>query len=210
MSSLARKNLVQHQVHTWETLNSDNLLLMENVDRQPFVHPDYHGVAFSEGSIKAVNGTIMRPAKEIGRMLETLTVNQTDSVAVVGPNSGYLLALLSQLSQHVTWFVSKAMAEKTPEIPGIHIANKDLLNEWQQDGPFDVVIILGALETLPLSFLTAMRNNGRMWSIIANKNRAMKAILTKKNDNHDYQHTSLFETHWPRLPGANSEEKFSF
>ncbi len=209
MQSIEAKNMVQHQVHTWDMLDKSLLLLMGHVDRQTFVHPDYHSVAYSEGAIKAVNGTVMLPAKEVARMLDALSIGQTDSVALVGPESGYVAALIAQLSEHVTWFLPKNIGEKTPVIDGVNCVHKDLLHEWQQDGPFDVVVILGAVQKVLPSFFAALRVNGRLWAVVAKDDKLMTATcFIHKGQQNDSPRT-LYETRWPFLPGAHLNAGFS-
>ena len=208
MQSIEAKNMIQHQVHTWEILDESLLLLMDQIDRQHFVHPDYHGVAYSEGAIKAVNGTLMLPAKEVGRMLTTLSIAQTDNVAVVGAESGYAVALMAQLSQHVTWFLPKTVDVLTPEIKGVTRMNKDLLNEWQQDGPFDVIVVMGGMLSVPPSFLTSLRSAGRLWVVLAENATLMTATLFVRGGQQEVMSKRLFETKWPLLSGAHLTPDF--
>jgi protein-L-isoaspartate(D-aspartate) O-methyltransferase len=213
MRDLAESNMIRHQVHTWDVIDHGILALMGVVPRDQFVAEAYQGVAFSEAPIKAKNGALLPPAREIGRLLEVLAVASTESIAVVGAESGYLVTLLSQLGHHVSWVCPGASNEQamldTLGITNVTLHDQDLLTGWQQEGPYDVVVVMGAMGRVPQTFIDVLTQSGRLFVVQGQSETVMTAWLMTR-DGDQLQRRSLFETRWPWLPGAAPEARFIF
>jgi Protein-L-isoaspartate carboxylmethyltransferase len=166
------------------------------------------GGGFFEGPIVASNGVAMPPAREVGCVLESCAIKRTDSVLLVGPESGYLVDLIARQSHHVSWVVPEAISNNTPLLAKVNCIDKSLLSGWQQEGPFDVVIVAGAVVSMPQDFLQALNLGGRLFVVQGESTKLMTAwCITRKEKDH-WHHKSLYEVVWPWLPGAGLEEKF--
>jgi protein-L-isoaspartate(D-aspartate) O-methyltransferase len=208
MHEEAAYNMIHHQAHTWNVVDHGVLQLMAQVARERYVALAYQGVAYSEGAIVASNGVAMPPAREVGLMLETCAIKHTDSVMVVGPESGYLLDLIARQSHHVSWVVSAAISNNTPLSAQVNCIDKSATSGWQQEGPFDVVIVVGAMPSLPQDFLQALNVDGRLFVVLGESTKLMTAWCITRTEKEHWQHKSMYEVVWPWLPEACPEEKF--
>ena len=202
MQDNAAKNMIRHQVHTWNVVDHEVLQLLAATARERYVAPAYQGVAYSEGPIVAQNGVSMPPARELGRVLETCAIQHTDSVVIVGPESGYLVDLVAQLSHHVSWVAPAALANNTVLVHPVNCMDKHVLSGWQQEGPFDVVIVAGAMPSLPQDFLQSLTLGGRLFVVLGKSKQLMTAWCITRLTEDNWQHASLYEVVWPWLPEA--------
>ncbi len=203
--SIPQANMVRNQVHTWEVVDHDLLQLMASVPRSHFVDPEYAGVACVDARIKALNGADMLPAAEIGRILTRVKTQTTDSVAIVGAESGYLVALLAQVAHHVTWFLPQSLHEKTPAIEGVTLIDFSADTAFWQDGPFDIIIMAEAVQLLPDNWRDGLTKEGRMWFVQGDSRQLQTAWLMDSEGLH-----SQYETSWSWLDGFAPEETFVF
>ena len=97
----ARFNMVEQQVRTWEVLDSKVLGLMESVHREDFVPVRYRKLAFADLSIPLAMGQSMMCPRVEGRMLQSLDIQEDDSVLEIGTGSGFITACLSILARRV-------------------------------------------------------------------------------------------------------------
>lgn len=202
-TSLAQDNMIRHQVHTWEVADHTILQQMALVPRSRFVDPEYAGVACADVLVKALNGAMMIPAAEVGRILTRMQVKSTESVAVVGAESGYVVALLAQMAHHVTWYLPQSMHEKTPVIEGVSVVNWQASTAFWQDGPFDVILVVGAVQSMPKEWTTALAKGGRLWWAQGDSAKLQTTWLLTDNGAQ-----SQYETSWPWLEGHSPEDCF--
>src|ERR1700704_5877820 len=134
---LARTNMVEQQIRTWEVLDQDVLDLLYLVPREEFVPPQHKALAFSDLEIpleegaKAGSGERMWQPKMEARVVQELALKKTDSVLEVGTGSGYLTALLSHRAGHVHTVEIKP---RLAELGGKNLARQGLDNVTLQIG----------------------------------------------------------------------------
>ena len=111
----------------------------------------------------------------VGRMTQTLNVQKGDKVLEIGTGSGYQSAYLSNLTDKV-WSIEiiKPLAERTrriydtliehgySEYKAITTKNADGYYGWQQEGPFDKIIVTCAIDHIPPPLLQQLKPNGIM------------------------------------------------
>jgi hypothetical protein len=86
---LARSNMIEQQIRTWEVLDQRVLDLLGSVPREDFVPPRYRGLAFSDTGIPLGFGEVMMAPKVEARMLQVLAVEPGDRILEIGTGSGY-------------------------------------------------------------------------------------------------------------------------
>ncbi|HSF71085.1 MAG TPA: protein-L-isoaspartate O-methyltransferase, partial [Methylotenera sp.] len=100
-SAIARFNMIEQQIRTWEVLDPRVLTLLNEVPRENFVPREYAGLAFADIEVPIGHGQTMLQPKLEARMLQALNVQSHQTVLHVGTGSGYFAALLASLAKHV-------------------------------------------------------------------------------------------------------------
>lgn len=136
----ARRAMIDSQLRV-TGVNSPAILTAFNaVPREDFVPPARRAVAYADRAVPLADGTVLSPALTYGQMLEAADVASSDTVLVISGN-GYLAALAGQLATSVT------RAESLADTTG---------------GLYSLVLIDGAVETLPERLATLLTADGRI------------------------------------------------
>ena len=69
---LARFNMVEQQVRTWDVLDQTVLDLMEQAPRDAFVPADYAALAYADISVPLGDDQVMMPPRVEARLLQAL------------------------------------------------------------------------------------------------------------------------------------------
>src|SRR5215210_582675 len=96
-----RFNMIEQQIRTWEVLDQRVLDLLFRIKREDFVPPQYRALAFVDMEIPLGHGEKMLQPKLEARMLQELTLAESDRVLEVGTGSAYFTALLASFAAHV-------------------------------------------------------------------------------------------------------------
>jgi protein-L-isoaspartate(D-aspartate) O-methyltransferase len=111
----------------------------------------------------------------VGRMTNTLDVSPTDKVLEIGTGSGYQSAYLSNLTPHVwTIEIIPALAQRTRhvydgliqrgylEYAAITTKNADGYYGWEENAPFDKIIVTCGIDHVPPPLLHQLKPGGIM------------------------------------------------
>ena len=212
----ARSNMVEQQVRTWEVLDSKVLGLMENVHREDFVPVRYRKLAFADLSVPLAMGQSMMCPRVEGRMLQSLDLQQEDSILEIGTGSGFITACLSVMARRV---VSVELFEELYREAEIRLRDKhmhnvelyvgDVMTGWQPQQAHDVVVVTGSVPAVPESFRDWVNPGGRMF-VVVGESPAMEARLLTRVGFSDWREESLFETDLPRLVNSTPPANFDF
>jgi len=152
---------------------------------------------------------MMKPVIE-GRTLQALDLQPGDEVLEIGTGSGYLTACLGALARDVLSLeidaglsaAARARLDRTGLGTNVRLEVADALT-WQTERRFDVIVVTGAVTTVPSQFASWLRPGGRLF-VIQGRSPAMEALLVKADGSTE----SLFETDIDYLRGAAPAPQF--
>jgi protein-L-isoaspartate(D-aspartate) O-methyltransferase len=212
----ARFNMIEQQIRPWNVLDTDILDLLHVVKREHFVPAAYQNLAFADIEIPLPGGQSMFAPKIEARVLEELRVKKHETVLEIGTGSGYMAALLAHRGAKVTTIEinpeSAALAEKNLAKAGIHNVTVETGNgaEGSSKGaPYDVIVISGALEVVPVSLLSQVKVGGRIAAIVGVPPVMEFNIITRTSET-AYSTVKIFETNVQYLSGAPVPSHFQF
>lgn len=212
----ARFNMIEQQIRPWNVLDQDVLDLLHVVKREQFVPQSYQNLAFADVEIPLPGGEAMLNPKVEARILQELKLQKHENVLEVGAGSGYMAALMAHQARQVTAVeISpeiKALAEQNIQRAGIgnvNVVEGNGANGWEKDAPYDVIVISGALENLPETFLKQLKVGGRIVAIVG-RAPAMQCVLVTRVSDTAYDTVTVFETNVKMLSGAPTVSRFTF
>jgi protein-L-isoaspartate(D-aspartate) O-methyltransferase len=212
----ARFNMIEQQIRPWNVLDQDVLDLLVVVKREDFVPATYKTLAFVDTEIPLPGGEAMFTPKIEARILQELGLKKHENVLEIGAGSGYMAALLAHKARHVT------TVEINPELKDLaakNLANAGLSNltvelgngaeGWDKGAPFDVIVISGALESLPEAFLKQVKVGGRIAAIIGQAPVMSAQVITRVSET-AYDTVKVFETNVKMLSTSVKPSQFTF
>ena len=162
-----------------------------NVKREKFLPDGSVDLAYEDTALPIGQGQTISQPSTIAFMLELLQVKPQQKILEVGSGSGYVLALLNQLSPDSEIYGAERVGELTElskkrlaKIKNIQICytpNKLGLSKQQ---PFDRILVSAAARQLPQLLINQLADNGLMvcpinhsiWQVKKQKGR----LLTKE------------------------------
>lgn len=147
------------------------LTALETVDRGAFVDDNLRPLVAQDCALPIACGqSIPRPIVT-AMLLRALHIEpgKDDRVLLVGSGSGYTAALLSQICRHVYGIerygrlVEQSQTRlETFGVDNVTIRHGNGLEGLSQHGPFDRILLAGAVKTIPAVLMGELAKNGRL------------------------------------------------
>lgn len=213
---MARFNMIEQQIRTWEVLDPVVLATLDKVPRENFVSEAQKGLAFADVELPIGCGKTMLSPKIEGRILQAVNVKNIDKVLVVGAGGGYLTALLATLAKHVdaveiyaelSQLAQTRLQQQKIHNVTLHVA--DAACGFAAGAPYDVIVFAGSLPLRPLAAEKMLNVGGRLFAVIGEM-PIMQATLTERVSADVFRHEVIFETCLPQLENAPQPQKFEF
>jgi protein-L-isoaspartate(D-aspartate) O-methyltransferase len=212
---LARNNMIEQQVRPWDVLDARVLEALAAVRREDFVPDATKNLAFTDIELPLGHGEVMAKPVIEGRLLQAAAPTKTDTVLEIGTGSGFLTACLAYLGGNVTSveqhadFVDAARARLTAAgVRNVHIDCADAVNEYKPDQQYDVVVVTGAVATLPQRWMEWVKPGGRLVAVVGESPAQTATSYTRASDG-KASTQPLFETDLPYLAHAAPAARFT-
>jgi protein-L-isoaspartate(D-aspartate) O-methyltransferase len=224
--NVARFNMIEQQIRTWEVLDPKVLELLNEVPRENFVPEFYQGLAFADieiplGSSEDSNsqnepGQNMLSPKLEARILQALNLQKTHDVLHIGTGSGYFTALLATQAKHVTSLeidaeLSATAAYKLSQnnIHNVTLELADGISGMPSKKPFDIIVYTGSSPEEPTGVRQQLKVGGLMF-IVLGLAPVMQATLIQRVSEDAFKLDVLFETSISTLENAPQANVFKF
>ncbi len=213
---LARHNMVESQVRTWDVLDPRIIELLARAPRDRFVPEQLRSLAYADMSLPLGRGQIMMPPKLEARLLQALEIGRGDRILEIGTGSGFMTWLLASLGGQV--FSVEIMPEfkmnAAARVAALGITNVtfetgDGSRGWARHQPYDAILLTGSVPELPDAFRGSLADGGRLVAVVG-KPPVMEAMLVRRTGRESFTTYSLFETVLPPLINAREPEQFRF
>jgi protein-L-isoaspartate(D-aspartate) O-methyltransferase len=219
---LARANMVEQQIRTWEVLDQDVLDLLYVVPREQFVPPEHRALAFSDLQIPLAVGGGPKPGQRMwepkmeARVLQELGVHKTDRVLEVGTGSGYLTALLAhRAAQVISVEIDPRLAEfgarnlERHGVDNVVLELGDAARGWGRHAPYQVMVLTGSTPLLPRAIYEQLDVGGRLFAVVGEP-PVMSARVVTCTAPGAYTSIDLFETLIAPLVNCERPARFRF
>lgn len=212
---LARQQMIEQQVNTWDVFDQRVLDTMRQVRRELFTPSAWADVAFADASIPLGHGQSMLPPKMHGRILQALDLGPEDVALEIGTGSGYLAACIGQLAARVRSIeIFSDLAERASARLLATAANNvavEVADAMQLDEPsrYDAIAVTGSLPLYDERFQRALKPGGRLF-VVVGQAPVMEAWKITRLGEREWQKESLFETVVDPLLNAPRPPAFVF
>ena len=156
----------------------------------------------------------MEPAP-FARLLQIAEIGPDDIVLDAGCGTGYSAAILSRLASSVVALESDpALASAASEtlldlgIDNVAVVTGPIEGGYPSEGPFDVIVLEGAVETVPDALFDQLKEGGRLVGVVGFGRAAPAMVYTRTEG--DIGGRSAFNAHVRPLPGFRKPREFVF
>ena len=214
----ARMRMVDCQIRPNDVTSYDILQAFSEVPREEFVTQNHRPLAYIDEDLLLVDGPPQRylmEAMTLSKLIQIADIREDDIVLDVGCATGYSTAILSKLcSSVVAVECEPSLAELatqnliTLNYDNAVVVNGPLEQGYASEGPYDVIIIGGAVEQLPEGLKEQLKEGGRLVVVEGTGNAGVARIYVKEGG--VVSGRTVFNSAVMPLPGFEKENGFMF
>jgi len=216
-----RRSMVDGQVRTNDVTDHRIVGAMLEIPREKFVPSALRALAYIDDDI------VIRPAEGntparylvepmiLARLVQLADIDEKDHVLDVGTGTGYSAALLSSLAQQVVALEEDAglAASANATLAELGIGNAavvqgPLVAGWPSEADYDVILINGAVEVIPPTFFSQLKDGGRLIAVVGYGGAGRACVYTKVAG--QVSERVAFNAAVRPLPGFNAAPRFVF
>lgn len=180
----ARKLMVDNQLRTSGVLDHRLLTAMGEVPRERFVPPARQALAYIDEAQPLGGRRKLAAPAPFAKLIQLAAIQHTDAVLDLGCGSGYSAAVLSRLAASVVAVEDDAalaaQAQTTLAEIGaanVRVVSGVLASAGTDSGPYDVIVLEGVVEEVPVGLMDQLKPDGRLVALIAAPGRVPVAHL---------------------------------
>lgn len=217
-AEISRKNMIDCQIKPNKVTDPALLEILGRTPRERFVPRHLQAMAYIDEDIPMGNGRYLPEPMVLARLLQEATIAPTDLVLDVACGTGYSTAIMAQLGATVVGLEgSKDMADEAErhlrdlDILNVAVINQaDLRAGYPQQGPYQVILINGAVDSIPQTLSGQLAEGGRLLAIVKQPNSRMgqAVLVTRLGDS--FVTRTLFDASTPSLLALSDTAKFAF
>ena len=216
MSDFAARRLmmVDTQVRPSDVTKFPIIDAMLTVQRELFVPRDKREAAYIGENVGLGDGRVLLEARSLAKMLDALDLQKTDLVLDIGAGLGYSAAVMARMSEAVVALedtperIAEAQDALTEaEADNVILQLGHLVEGAAQHGPYDVIVIDGAVEMVPPELIAQLKEGGRIACIFSDAALGTAKIGYKLNGRVTWR--ALFNAGAPILPGFQAARDFA-
>ncbi len=164
-----RLRMVETQIVARGIKDERVISAMKKVPRHLFVPPDMIDYAYNDEPVPIGEGQTISQPYIVAYMTEALNLKQEDKVLEVGTGSGYQSAILAEIVSEVyTVEIIASLSLRAQELlaklgyRNIHFKIGDGSFGWEENSPYDAIIVTAAPARIPRPLEEQLKLNGRM------------------------------------------------
>ncbi len=185
----ARQDMVRHQIENRGISDTRVLGAMRKVPRHLFVPKKLHARAYGDSPLPIGEGQTISQPYIVALMTESLDLTAADRVLEIGTGSGYQAAVLAEIAGQVfTIEIKERLYRRAKRI--LHSRHPDNVRTflgdgyygWQDQAPFDAIMITAAVDHIPPPLIGQLKEGGRLILPLGNPFSYQNLVLVTKQD----------------------------
>ena len=206
--SLARRAMVDNQLRPEGVTDRAVLAAMGSVERERFVPESARALAYFDRPLKLAKDRAMMPPAALGRLLSELAPQPGERALIVGSGTGYSAALLREIGVDVIALESDEALAEAAGAAGVETVSGELSNGWAKGGPYDLMLLDGAVEEVPPALVKQLRDGGRIGGAVVD--RGVTRLVIGRVSGGALGLRTVADADVDRLPGFERPRAFTF
>lgn len=183
-----RQEMVRTQIAARGIRDANTLAAMRSVPRHKFVRGGDLRRAYSDQPLPIGLGQTISQPYIVAYMTEALMLDANDRVLEVGTGSGYQAAVCAEIAAEVyTIEILEGLAASAKKLlaelgyANIFVRAGDGFFGWEENGPFDAIIITAAAGMIPPPLVEQLKPDGLMILPLGSPYGAQTLVLVSKD-----------------------------
>jgi protein-L-isoaspartate(D-aspartate) O-methyltransferase len=175
------------------------LKAMGMVKRHRFVPEKYQSQAYANHPLPIGHGQTISQPFVVAMMSQLLRVATGDKVLEIGSGSGYQAAILAEMGARVCSIeIIRPLAESARQRlkeegygDRVRVTIADGYFGWEEEAPFDAIIVTAAADHIPPPLIAQLINGGRMVIPVGGRFAVQQLVLLTKDSKGDVRTRQL-------------------
>jgi len=206
--------MVDTQVRPSDVTRYPVIGAMLEVAREAFVPDALQGAAYADTAIDLGAGRAMLEPRTFAKLLDALEIGGGELVLDLGCGLGYSAAVIARIADFVVALEQDdALAGEAEArlgaagVDNVAVMSGPLAEGAARHGPYDAIVVEGAVEALPAALADQLKEGGRIAAIFT-EGRVGALRIGQKNDGRvDWRFA--FNASAPVLPGFEKVTEFA-
>ncbi|AQS49428.1 protein-L-isoaspartate O-methyltransferase [Thioclava nitratireducens] len=207
-----RTVMVDTQVRPNDVTKFPIIAAMLHVPREQFVPAAKREAAYIGENLELAPGRVLLEPRNFAKMLDALDIQPDDLVLDVGAGLGYSSAVIARMAEAVVALEDEDMASQAEAAlaeagaDNVAVVTGALTEGAAQHGPYDAILIEGAVEAIPPALIEQLKEGGRIAAIFMEGALGIARIGYKIDGAMSWR--DLFNGTAPVLPGFVQPREF--
>jgi protein-L-isoaspartate(D-aspartate) O-methyltransferase len=209
-----RTTMVDTQVRPSDVTKYPIIEAMLAVPREAYVPAARREAAYVGEHVALGGGRILLEARTFAKLLDALDIQPAEIVLDLGCGLGYSTAVLARMCEAVVAVEEDEAlateAQRTLSAQGVDnaavIVGK-LAEGAAKAGPYDVIMLEGAVEAVPATLIAQLKEGGRIAALVMDGNLGEARIGYKIDGQMNWR--QVFNASAPLLPGFKAHRAFA-
>ncbi|MFL6758856.1 protein-L-isoaspartate O-methyltransferase family protein [Sphingomonas sp.] len=204
----AREAMVESQLRPEGVTDPAVLDAMRRIPRENFLPSHSRPLAYADRAVAIAQGRFLAAPAVVGQLLTQMMPERGQRALVVGAGTGYSAAVLKAMGLAVAAIESDAALAAIAREQGIEIVEGPLEAGLASGGPYDHILIDGAVEYVPDAIIAQLADGGRLGTAIAE--RGITRLTVGRKAGGAFGTLSIGDAGVPALPGFQRPRAFTF
>ena len=209
------KNMIEGQIKPINGMREELLSVFYSLDRNDFMPEAMKEMSYVEKNIILQDKrTILKPSL-IAQIALSINLKANENVLILGATTGYLSAILSHQAETVIVVEENEQllnnsenAIKKNNINNVVFIKNEIVKGYNEQSPFNAIIIEGAIQEVPGNILDQLDEEGRLFAIVQDEEICLAKLFIKNGNSINEQ--KLFNCKMPVLSMFMKKNSFSF
>jgi len=188
--TIARLNMVESQVRPNGITDRRIIAAIESVPRESYVPENRRALAYMdedvvlEASDASQGPRALIEVMAFARMLQQAAIKPTDKVLIVGAETGYGAAVVSQIAASVVALecdpgLAARAQSNLAGAANVKVVEGPLAGGVAAEQPFDVILLEGRAEAVPQALIDQLADGGRLIGVVGERETSHACVYSR-------------------------------
>ena len=213
MFDAARLHMIDSQIRPSDVTDDRILAAFGAVAREGFVPRAARALAYADVPVEVAPGRFLLEPRCFAKLLQLAAIMADDRILDVGCATGYSAAVLARLGGKVIALEQDAdllriASEGLATTANVTLVQGALIEGARAEGPFDVIVVEGAIEQVPETLLSQLAEGGRLVAVMNDGPQGKATLFLKEHGG--IGRRAVFDAAAPVLAGFKKAMGFIF
>jgi protein-L-isoaspartate(D-aspartate) O-methyltransferase len=204
----ARAAMIENQLRPQGVTDPMVLDAMGRVPREKFLPPHTRPLAYVDRAVAVGAGRFLPAPAVLGQLLTQMMPERGQRALVVGAGTGYSAAVLAAMGLEVLALESQAELAAAAREQGISVVEGPLESGHAKGGPYDQILLDGAVAHIPDEIVAQLADGGRLGAGLVDS--GVTRLVVGRKAGGAFGYLSIGDAGVPPLPGFERPKAFVF